>query len=147
MSQTQSQRRAAAALQEVKKIEKLEDAKLKDRFRSYAQSLPAMIQMNGLGQTAAFCRSRTGASDQAYRELYDVMSNWLTYEGQPYAKQKDLLEALTAGPMGPYRAAQVEILAYLDWVKRFAAAFLHVPDESPGETADATGATSEGSHA
>ena len=147
MSQTQSQRRAAAALQAVKKIEKQEDAKLKDRFRSYAQSLPAMIQMNGLGQTAAFCRSRTGASDQAYQELYGVMSHWLTAEGQPYAEHQDLLEALTAAPMGPYRAAQVEVLAYLDWVKRFAAAFLHVPDESLGEITDATSVTSESSHA
>ncbi len=134
MSQTQSQRRAAQALKEVRQIENLSDAE-KNRFRAYSNSLPAMVQMNGLGQTAAFCRSRKGTTEAAYELHYGVMSRWLVGDGQPYSDHQDLLEAVTSSGMDEYRAAQTEVLAYLEWVKRFSQAFL--PAEKADDSKDA----------
>lgn len=85
---------------------------------SYANGLPAMILMNGLGQTAAFYKSKGGKHDA----LYTLLSNWLKQPGKPYAG-KDLLDGITGGDAVSYRAAQAEALAYLQWVKKFAKAY------------------------
>ena len=96
-------------------------------FRSYAASFPAMIRMNGLGQAAAFYCSK-GAEDnkkgKAYRALYDLLSSWLENPGQPYAGSGGLLEGITSNDMHTYRVAQVEALLLLDWVKKFAKAYM-----------------------
>lgn len=116
--QTLSQRRAAFALNGVRSVAGTEFA---GDFRSYAASLPPMIQMNGFGQALAFCRSK---NDQAYQALYQLVSDWLTREGQPYERHQDALEGITLEGMSAYRLAQTEALALLEWVKRFAAAYI-----------------------
>ena len=85
---------------------------------SAANSMPAMILMNGLGQTAAFYKSKGGRQE----ELYTLLSDWLKQPGKPYA-DKDLLNGITSSDAKIYRAAQVEALAYLQWVKKFAKAY------------------------
>ena len=92
----------------------------KKEFKSYASSLPAMIQMNGLGQAAAFYFSQ----GKIYKKLYDILSHWLTQPGQPYAGSGDLLAGITQQEMGPYFVAQAEALLLLDWVKKFAKAYV-----------------------
>ena len=153
--QTRSQQRAQHALRWIQEQEKKHDLKPenKKKLRSYAASLPAMIQMNGLGQTAAFCRSK---KETEYGLLYDTLSSWLIQGDQPCApKEKDskttwdLLQAIAQRDMGTYRAAQAEALAYLDWVKRFAQAYLTVPkstaasQESASEADTGTDAETE----
>lgn len=86
---------------------------------SAANSMPAMILMNGLGQTAAFYKSKGGKQ----AELYTLLSDWLKQRGKPYAEKKDLLDGITNSDAKAYRAAQVEALAYLQWVKKFAKAY------------------------
>ena len=96
-------------------------------LRSYLQALPAMIHMNGLGQAAAFYRGKAagkGNKALAYQAGYQLLSDWLCAPGQVYAGHGDLLSAITATDMHRYRLAQAEAQAYLDWVKKFAAAFL-----------------------
>lgn len=85
---------------------------------SCANGLPAMILMNGLGQAAAFYKSK----DKKHEALYQLLSDWLRRPDKPYAG-KDLLEGITSGDAGNYRAAQAEALAYLQWVKKFAKAY------------------------
>lgn len=116
--QTLSQRRAAFALARVRSVVGEQFA---GDFRSYAASLPPMIQMNGFGQALAFCRSK---NDEAYQALYMLVSDWLTKDGQPYQKHQDVLEGITSKSMSAYRLAQTEALALLDWVKRFASAYI-----------------------
>lgn len=132
--QTLSQRRAAYALTSVKA---LEDATFQGEVRSYAANLPPMIQMNGFGQALAFCRSKSGAGtnrERAYRALYTLVSDWLVRPDQPYADHTDALDGIVAESMSVYRLAQTETLALLDWVKRFASAYLRSPsDEDSGE--------------
>lgn len=135
MSQTRAQQRARHALEEVLKA--AEDTDVDGgRFRSYTNSLPAMIQMNGLGQAAAFCRSKT-KSQTEYLRLYNILSSWLTGQEQPYFDKDDLLKGITEKGMKSYRDAQAEALAYLDWVKRFAQAYVVVredqQDQEPSE--------------
>lgn len=123
--QTAQQRRAKWAL------EKVEDARnsgvSRKEYKSYASAFPAMIQMNGLGQAAAFYRSKgagNDAKDIAYRSLYDLLSGWLTQCGQPYDGCNDLLADITSRDMHAYRLAQAEALTLLDWMKKFAKAYM-----------------------
>jgi len=122
--QTIQQQRAQYALVQVAAAK--ENSVSQKEFRSYAASFPAMIQMNGLGQAAAFYRSK-GAEDnkkgKAYRALYELLSDWLTKEEQVYAGC-DLIAGITDKDVHAYRAAQAEALLLLDWVKKFAKAYM-----------------------
>ena len=89
-----------------------------DKALSAAVAMPAMILMNGLGQTAAFYKSKGGAQEA----LYHLLSDWLKQKGKPYAT-KELLAGITQEDAKTYRAAQIEALAYLQWVKKFAKAY------------------------
>jgi CRISPR-associated protein Cmr5 len=122
--QALQQQRAAFALKKVKAA--LDEAKADPKragfsakeFKSQAESFPAMIRMNGLGQAAAFYFSKGGAHER----LYKLLSAWLAEPRQPY-EGKDLLEGITGKDMHAYRLAQAEALLLLDWVKKFAKAF------------------------
>ncbi|MFA7240143.1 MAG: type III-B CRISPR module-associated protein Cmr5 [Sulfuricellaceae bacterium] len=122
--QTMQQERARYALEQVETLKK--NGIGQKEFKSYAASFPAMIRMNGLGQAAAFYRSK-GAEDNAkgiaYLALYDLLCGWLAKEGQPYAGC-DLLQGITANDMRAYRLAQAEAMLVLDWVKKFAKAYM-----------------------
>lgn len=132
--QTIQQRRAADALMHINEIKEKPFA---DRFKVYVQGMPAMIHMNGLGQTAAFYKSKSNGSDdsdQAYGEVYEIISNWLTGAGVVYRNSGsqtdgDLLERITQESMQKYRLAEAEALAYLEWLKKFAEAF--IKDKTP----------------
>ena len=117
--QSQSQKRAALALDRVRRLLDGLDGKGRKELKSHASALPAMIQTNGLGQAAAFYLSKGGR----HQALYQILSAWLTGEDRPYARHNDLLDGITSGDLATYLAAQAEALALLDWVKRFANAF------------------------
>jgi len=122
--QTLQQQRAAFAMKKVKAA--LDEAKVDPKragfsekeFKSQAESFPAMIRMNGLGQAAAFYLSKGGA----HSKLYILLSDWLKEPRQPYAGQ-DLLAGIVENDLHAYRLAQAEALLLLDWVKKFAKAF------------------------
>lgn len=122
--QALQQQRAVFAMKKVKAA--LDEAKADSKragfsekeFKSQAESFPAMIRMNGLGQAAAFYLSKGGA----HGKLYALLSDWLKQPGQPY-QGKELLDGITQENMHAYRLAQAEALLVLDWVKKFAKAF------------------------
>jgi CRISPR-associated protein Cmr5 len=119
--QTLQQERARYALREVNAaIGEGVEEKTKKEFKSNAAKLPAMIQMNGLGQAAAFYFSQGGT----HEKLYSLLSNWLKQPGQPYAGTQNLLDGITQQNMHDYQIAQSEALLLLDWVKRFAKALV-----------------------
>jgi CRISPR-associated protein Cmr5 len=130
--QTIQQQRAAFALE---RVERDRDANMNTKgfqsaYKSYASGLPAMIQMNGLGQAAAFYRSKSAGRDSkalAYGCLYELLSDWLTSSGQPYSAHSDLLRGVTTEDMRTYMLAQSEAQALLDWVKKFAKAYMEEP--------------------
>lgn len=124
--QTMQQQRARYALEQVE-VAKSDNTIPQKEYKSYAASFPAMIRMSGLGQAAAFYRSKgidNKPKDKAYKALYDLLSGWLIRPGQPYATHDDLLKGITSQDMHDYRVAQVEALLLLDWVKKFAKAYM-----------------------
>lgn len=88
-------------------------------YISYASSLPAMIHTNGLGQAAAFFKSK----GKTHEVLYQLLSDWLSQKNQPFAGM-DLLEGITSSDMKIYRLAQAEAQALMDWVKKFSKAYM-----------------------
>lgn len=120
--QTQQQARAAFALKEVQSaLNGLKDKpKQRKEFKAHASAFPAMIQMNGLGQAAAFYLSK----GDRHEMLYNILSSWLTGDGQPYQQKSGLLDGVTTGGLPEYLVAQAESLAFLDWVKKFANAYV-----------------------
>jgi len=120
--QTIEQQRACFALEQVEEI--IDKSYMKE-FKSYANALPAMIHMNGLGQAVAFCKEKSTTKNErgkAYDELFNLLENWLTGKQQPYA-ESTLLKGITSKDMHTYRLAQAEAIALLSWVKKFANAF------------------------
>lgn len=128
MSQTLAQRRAADAL---KNIEELR-SKGKDsygNYKSYVKALPANILMSGLGQAVATVRSR---DRKGYPQLYEHLAGWLCGpdEDAPYRNHPGgLLKAIVERDQDLYIRAQAEAMAYLEWLRKFADAFLEGGEE------------------
>ncbi|GIX15056.1 MAG: hypothetical protein KatS3mg118_3015 [Paracoccaceae bacterium] len=94
-------------------------------YASYVKALPARIIMNGLGQALAMERAGS-EKDPGHKLLYRHMDAWLRtgWEHSPYKGQPDILKAIVSGSEADYIRAQGEAMAYLEWLKKFAAAFL-----------------------
>ena len=124
---SQAQKRAAFALG---KVTELRDGNDYGNYLSYVKALPARIIMNGLGQALAM--EKAGASkDAGHQLLFAHMQDWLLngWEHSPYRGQKDVLAAITAGPEADYIRAQGEAMAYVEWLKKFAVAYLEDKDD------------------
>jgi len=127
--QTLAQRRAADALA------KIQGLKHKGRdhygnYKSYVKALPANILMSGLGQAVATVRAR---DRKGYPQLYEHLATWLCgddpdvpYRNHPKA---DLLGAIVEHDQDHYIHAQSEAMAYLEWLRKFADAFLEGGEE------------------
>lgn len=109
--QTVEQQRAAFALSKVQAVRPAD----KEEFKSRANEMPAMIHMNGLGQTCAFYLSKGGV----HKQLYQLLSDWICDKQKIY-NPNDLLTGITQNDMHTYRIAQAEAQALLLWVKKFA---------------------------
>jgi len=134
---TREQQRAQHALQSVTKVQ-TKPKKYRDEFKSYAESLPANIVMNGLGQACAMllAQARGKSADQdAYRLLYDHLQDWILGRDNAavYPNDQDLVKAVINHGQGEYVRAQFESLAYLNWLKKFAQAYLTEPEAQHGE--------------
>ncbi|MEN9501706.1 MAG: hypothetical protein RI964_991 [Pseudomonadota bacterium] len=116
--QTIQQQRAKYALEQVNAA--IARGVNQKEYRAYASNLPAMIHMNGLGQAAAFFKSK----GDTHVELYNLLSGWLCKNGQPYANCQNLLDGITTKDINAYRLAQAEAQMLMDWVKKFAKAFM-----------------------
>jgi len=123
-TQTLEQKRAKHALAQIKP---LQSKPYKDKYAAYVKALPAAILMNGLGQALA---TELAADDDAHHELANHLAGWLIepelriYTDPSSRDAKGLLDAIVAHGQDAYVRAQGEALAYLGWLKRFAAAFL-----------------------
>ena len=117
MIKTIEQKRAAHALKKVQSVRSGKD------FVSLASGLPTMIHTNGLGQAIAFCE---GKSEKQYQEIVEMLADWLCSEERPFNgfDKEHILDAITSSSMETYMLAQVEAMAYLLWVKKFAKALI-----------------------
>lgn len=118
--QTIQQQRAEFALEKVEGfLRGNSNGKEQKEYKSYASSLPSMIHNNGLGQAAAFYKSKGGR----HEDLYKLLSEWLKKEGQPF-QGKELLKGITTSNMETYQRAQAEAQALIIWVKQFSKALI-----------------------
>jgi CRISPR-associated protein Cmr5 len=134
---TLEQKRAAHALSKVREV----GDGLAASYKSYVESLPATIVMNGLGQACAILLSRASgnsARERAYRQLYNHLEDWLCRsEGAVYGQANSLIDAIVQNDQGHYVHAQAEALAYLDWLKKFVQAYLKCDSASAAGASDA----------
>jgi len=129
-TRTLQQERAKHALDRIKKAEEKYQGDTLEKFVSYAENAPASILINGLGQAAAtLCAQAKGNPDDPHRSIYDALQSWLCRDdaAAPYEAGRDLLVAITKEDRNSYLHAQAEALAYLEWYKKFAVAFLKKP--------------------
>ena len=131
-AQTLAQRRARHALDCIRIHEKAGVGSYKN-YVSYVEALPATILMNGLGQAcAALLAKAEGKLDKPHGLLYADLQSWLCGPdpAAPYptpqnqAREDCLMKAITTCDQNQYLRAQVEALAFLVWLKKFAGAFL-----------------------
>jgi CRISPR-associated protein Cmr5 len=126
-------------------------------YVNYVKALPANILRSGLGQAMAMEKAQSKGDGQEARGhawVYRHMQEWLLkgWASTPYARFRDdtigadpkddppkLLKAIVNGSQADYVRAQAEALAYLEWLKKFAVAFLEKPDSEATDPAAAQG--------
>ena len=129
---SQAQKRAADALE---KIRALADGDDYGNYRPYVKALPARIIMNGLGQALAMEKAGAQAKKpdirKGHEKLFGHVQGWLLngWEHSPYGGQQDLIAAITTGSEADYIRAQGEAMAYVEWLKKFAVAYLKGEDD------------------
>jgi len=130
LQQVADQERAASAWKNVEQVNQKPD-ELKKQYSGLARSTPALVQMNGLGQTLAFLRAKAkGDRNTAHWLLYSHISQWIASRVDFGDKGPDgLLEWLVTQSSEVYRQTMAEVIAYLGWLKRFAEAELPEPEE------------------
>ncbi len=96
-------------------------------YKAYAKKLPMMIKTNGLGATLAFCKSKSSnerdKAGYAYKKLYEHITEWLKNDDKQLialSANDDLVEKVISSYSQMYRAVTVEVLAFLNWLRRFA---------------------------
>ena len=95
-------------------------------YVSYVKALPANVRSLGLGQALAFALAKCKDDPiNPYRLLYDHVTDWVCqrsiYSG---ATPENFMTMLTGGTQTQYLHAQIETMAYLEWLKKFAVAQL-----------------------
>ena len=121
------QRRAKHAWEVVQRVNTIpdKDKNKKVDFRRQAKRLPVQIVTSGLGQALAFLKAKDYAPD-----LQDAVRDWMntripvTAGGSP-----DLVERIVNGDSDFLRRATDEVLAYMQWLTRFAEANLPKDDQ------------------
>jgi len=133
LEQTLEQRRAKEALEKIRDVESRYQGQedKRETFASYASNMPASILINGLGQAVATLRAQArGRKEDPHQIIFDAVQDWLCRNDAeaPYPGTNCLLTAISEGNRENYQHAQAEALAYLEWYKKFAVAFLKKPD-------------------
>lgn len=126
MKKNLEQERAKYALNTIKERElkiKGEEEK-RERYLTIVKGLSASIIMNGLGQMMATLVSKEN-KDTPEQMLYEDISTWLCKnEYSEIYGEKDLMKAIVESSQNKYIKIQIETLKLLDWLKKFAAAYL-----------------------
>jgi CRISPR-associated protein Cmr5 len=120
------QGRAAYAYQCAEAGEKLDKKK---EYKAYVKKMPMLIKTNGLGAVVAFAFAK-GSKGGSVQEkdpwglLYKQLEEWLRTNHHLKMDQNQLAKALTSSDSASYRATTMEVLALLNWMKRFVDALI-----------------------
>ena len=119
---TLDQQRANHAWRSIEDLKRLRPNEQKE-YAGEAKKLPVRIMNSGLGQALAFIRSKARDKKTALSRLHDDLTDWTLKErGLPGAVPDSLLVSICKGDALFLRRATDEVLAYLEWLNRFAEA-------------------------
>lgn len=100
-------------------------------YKSYVKKMPMLIKANGLGAAIAFAFAKGSEGgipnkNSAWGLIYDQIENWLMNDDKHLIRfeKNKLAQALTESTSAEYRATTIEVMAFLNWVKRFADALI-----------------------
>ncbi len=120
-----------------------------DKYKSYVKKLPSMILSNGLGQTIAFIVSKKqklkkkdnndiipgekanpkNAFDLIYKQITDYLRSDSTIRTQIPPNSCELIEWIINLPSKEYMYVTEEILAFLNWLKKFGEGMIETEEE------------------
>lgn len=96
-------------------------------YKQYAKKVPAMIKTNGLGSTMIFIRAKgfgkKSDKAKAYTLLESHITAWLQKNSTSFIEipATSFLAAEIVKLKSPqYRALTIEVLAFMNWLRRFA---------------------------
>jgi CRISPR-associated protein Cmr5 len=118
---TLDQRRAKHAWEAVTSFTSPKDA---EEYAREAKKLPMRIIAAGLGQALAFLLAKAKDKKPNLKRLHEHLTDWVI-EKRPLSSAKrkhSLMESLLEGDAEFLRRATDEVLAYLQWLNRFAEA-------------------------
>jgi len=119
--QTLQQRRAKHAWECIEHVDQKVPDKTKKKYGSLVRGLPQLIQTDGLGQMLAFLQAKAGGDSNSEHGLaYAHIASWINTEFK--LNNNELLEWLLDQSTADYRRTTAEVLAYVNWLKRFAEA-------------------------
>ena len=125
---TTDQRRAAHAWNAVESMIRDFGDKQANEYARQAKQLPTRAITSGLGQALSFllAKARVGTSDEKphFKRLHDDLTQWVIQQ-RPLSGAKSktsLLESIIQGDAIFLRLATEEVIAYLQWLNRFAEA-------------------------
>jgi CRISPR-associated protein Cmr5 len=100
-----------------------DNSKKQKEYKSNTRKISTMILSNGLGQTLAFIKAKSekgNAYDLIYSQLTEYMKSAHTVRIQMPKEKNDFVEWVISCDSSKYRYITKEILAFLNWLKRFA---------------------------
>jgi len=110
----------------VTSVPRAEKGKEVEEFRQWLKKVPAMVKTNGLAETMAFLYSKKGVQ----RRIYELIGRWVTKESiyasyfAPEVPVDQWLGGLLHLSSSVYRMVTVDVLAYVEWARRFAEGML-----------------------
>ncbi len=121
-SATLDQQRAKHAWKAIEHVKALRDSERKE-YAGEAKKLPIRLMTSGLGQALAFILSKAKDKKPALHRLHDDLTDWsLKQRGLRGSDPNSLLKSICFGDAVFLRRATDEVLAYLEWLNRFAEA-------------------------
>ncbi|NUV00020.1 hypothetical protein XO12_07815 [Marinitoga sp. 1154] len=106
--------------------------KVQKEYKSYVKKIPMLIKTNGFGATVAFMFSKGGI----YEFIGEQILKWLKEDKKriiPDINNIENFEQLTKKVMelnsSEYRALTIEVLAFLNWLRRFAEGLIEGEDD------------------
>jgi CRISPR-associated protein Cmr5 len=109
-----------------------DNSKKQKEYKSHTRKIPTMILSNGLGQTLAFIKAKSekgNAYDLIYSQLTEYMKSAHTVRIQMPKEKNDFVEWVISCDSSKYRYITQEILAFLNWLRRFAEGLIEGEEE------------------
>lgn len=135
------QGRAAFAYEKANEVAQDKNEKFKKKYKNgVVKKIPMMIKTNGLGATLAFAKSKGDAkgSDEkkAWNKVYVQLTEWLKQTQNshlfetPFTNDNDLVSKVIGEKSHHYRMVTIEVLAFFNWLRRFAEGLIEGDDEN-----------------